>query len=120
MKDVFARLEAMARRYEELEKLLSSPDAPQSAQMGALLKERGRLAKPVAAYRNYTNRRQGEPLELDAWFHWYHVEKDSERQELVSPPSGCSVDNRAVNYGTITRPEAFLQALKALFAMQPV
>ncbi len=53
MKDVFAKLEEMVKRSEDLEKRLSSPEGAAGARVGALLKERGRLAKPVAAYRQY-------------------------------------------------------------------
>jgi len=50
---MLARFEENAKRFDELERMLSLPDAALSPRYPEYLKEHGRLAKTVAPYREY-------------------------------------------------------------------
>lgn len=67
-----------------------------------------------AAQAQFALARQQQPLPISQWFSFYHMEKKSDGQQAAGPaPSGCSVDSDAVNDACISRPEEFLQVLKA-------
>ncbi len=67
------------------------------------------------AYRQYyANGGRGSPLPLESWFSWYRQETASEIQQNAPSPSGCSVDPNAQNRGAISRPQEFVQVLRAL------
>jgi hypothetical protein len=66
------------------------------------------------AYRQFTAKGPGEPISLEQWFQFYHMEKASEFCEEKGPsPGGCSVDCDAVNNACIKRPADFLKILQA-------
>ncbi|MCK6370744.1 MAG: hypothetical protein L6Q83_05325 [Gammaproteobacteria bacterium] len=59
---------------------------------------------------------RGDPLPLERWFGWYRLEVASEAGTQAPSPSGCSIDDDSRNRGMIRKPDAFLDALKALAA----
>lgn len=78
------------------------------------------LGRYRAYQRYYQAGGRGEPLGLEAWFHWYRMETASEAEQNAPTPSGCSVDPGARNRGAIRKPEAFLKVLAALAAVEAV
>lgn len=73
------------------------------------------------AYRRYHHDRPGsDPLPLETWFGYYHLEAASEAGQNAPAASGCSVDPTARNRGAVARPAAFLRVLAALAAVESV
>ena len=66
-----------------------------------------------AAYRDFTGQGPGNPISLDQWFRFYHLEKNSEGVQAGAPVEGCSADGDAVNQACLERPGVFLAVLKA-------
>ena len=78
------------------------------------------LSRYQAYLRYYQTGRRGDPLPLETWFNWFHMETASEVQQNAPTASGCSVDPNARNRGAISKPEAFLKVLAALAAVEAV
>jgi hypothetical protein len=76
------------------------------------------LGRYQAYCRYYAEGGRGEPLALEAWFHWYRLETASEVAQNGPTASGCSVAPGAEGRGAISRPEAFLKVLAALAAVE--
>ena len=70
------------------------------------------------AHRQFAAGGAGDPLPVAQWFRFYHLEKSSEGEQTGPAPSGCSVDNDAVNNACIRRPAEFLRVLTAYAAAQ--
>jgi len=70
------------------------------------------------AQRQFSAKGRGEPMALDQWFRFYHMEKASEGQQASPAPSACSVDSDAVNNACIERPAEFLAVLEAYLAAE--
>lgn len=71
------------------------------------------VAARYDSYRKYTQSAEGEVLPIENWFHWYHVERASESQNLGAAPDGCSVDNQSLGNSLIRQPGVFLKLLAA-------
>lgn len=70
--------------------------------------------------RYHRSQRGSEPLPLETWFGYYHLEAASEAGQNAPTASGCSVDASARNRGAVARPAAFLRVLAALAAVESV
>jgi len=71
-----------------------------------------RVAGYYDKYRQYTLAAHAEPLVLDRWFRWYHIEKASEAAGQGAAPAGCSVDDQSQGNSLIRQPDVFLKMLK--------
>ncbi len=67
-----------------------------------------------AARLRYAEQRQIEPIALEQWFRFYHMEKTTEGQQAEAVPGGFPAESDAVDDGAcITRPREFLELLRA-------
>lgn len=66
-----------------------------------------------AAYRRFAAGGSGDPIPLDRWFRFYHLEKTSEGVQAGGPPPGGAADGDGINDACLQRPAAFLRVLLA-------